>query len=52
MKASVIYDDLCGIFVPKATIKTGSFAGYSIFPDFDFHCAIIIAYIFSRQSPG
>ena len=51
LNTGVIYNDLYGICVPKATTKKSSIAGYSIFPDFDFHCAVIIAYIFSRQSP-
>ena len=41
----VIYDNLCGIFVPKATLKKGGFAGYSISTDFNFYRSVIIAHI-------
>ena len=50
MNISVIYDDICGIFVPNATIKKGGFAGYSISPDFNFYFSVIISYIFDVNS--
>ena len=49
MNTKVIYD-LCGIFVPKATLEKGSFTGHSVSPDFDCHYSVIFAYIFDVNS--
>jgi hypothetical protein len=38
--------------VPKATLKKGGFAVYSISPHFSFYCSVIIAYTFDVNSHG